>query len=137
MPVTETDFLKAVVDPNDRLHKSSMKALQKVKKKLWHVASSALIEIDLLLKVSGISINDRFAVFQALRSEMPKDMILPISHQTILRAISLQRKYSQIKYFYFDSIHLAIAVELDGMIVSSDETFDQIKEVKRIPLEKL
>ena len=137
MPVTETDFLKGIIDPQDKLHHSSMKALEEVKKKRWHVASSAFIELDLLLKNSGASIGDRIMIFQALKSEIPKEMILTVSHQTLSQAALLQSKYHKISRFYFDSIHLAIATELDDEIISSDKTFDQVEEIKRIPLEKL
>ena len=137
MPVTETDFLKGIIDPQDKLHYSSMKALEEVKKKRWHVASSAFIELDLVLKNSGASIGDRIMIFQALKSEIPKETILAVSPQTLSQAALLQSKYHKISRFYFDSIHLAIATELDDKIVSSDKTFDQVEEIKRIPLEKL
>jgi len=137
MPVTETDFLKGIIDPQDKLHHSSVKALEEVKKKRWHVASSAFIELDLLLKNSGASIGDRIMIFQALKSEIPKETILAVSHQTLSQAALLQSKYHKISRFYFDSIHLAIATELDDEIISSDKTFDQVEEIKRIPLEKL
>jgi len=138
MPVTETDFLKGIIDPQDKLHHSSMKALEEIKKRRWHVASSAFIELDLLLKKnSGASIGDRIMIFQALKSEIPKETILAVSPQTLSQAALLQSKYHKISRFYFDSIHLAIATGLDDEIVSSDKTFDQVEEIKRIPLEKL
>jgi len=137
MPVTETDFLKGIIDPQDKLHHSSMKALEEVKRKRWHVASSAFIELDLLLKNSCASMGDRIMIFQALKSEIPKETILAVSPQTLSQAALLQSKYHKISRFYFDSIHLAIATELDDEIISSDKTFDQVEEIKRIPLEKL
>ncbi|MFQ5710625.1 MAG: type II toxin-antitoxin system VapC family toxin [Candidatus Geothermarchaeales archaeon] len=137
MPVLETDFLKGVIDPQDKLYNPSMEALKQVGEKNWYVASSAFIELDLLLKNSGMSIDDRIAVFQALKSEIPKEMVLTVSHQTLSEATLLQRKYYKISHFYFDSIHLAVSIELDNKIVSSDKTFDQIEEIERTPLEKL
>jgi len=137
MPVVETDFLKGIIDSRDRLHSSSMKALLQVQKKSWHIASSAFIELDLLLKHSGISAKDRVKTFQALKSEIPREAILSVSHQTLSEAALLQGRYHRISYFYFDSIHLATAIELDREIVSSDKAFDQIEEIRRIPLEDL
>lgn len=137
MPVLETDFLKGIIDPQDRLHPASVKALEEVEKKRWFIASSALLELDLLLKNSGISAGDRVAAFQALKSEIPRGRILPILHQTLSEAAILQREYSRIGRFYFDSIHLAIAIGFDGEIVSSDKTFDQVGRIKRVPLEEL
>lgn len=137
MPVVETDFLKGIIDPRDKLHGPSLKALTQVRRKLWRLASSALVELDLLLKDSGVSVNDRIAVFHALKSEIPEETVLTISHQTLLEAVLLQKKYRGISRFYFDSIHIAVAIGLDNTIVSSDRTFDQVQEVKRIPLEEL
>lgn len=137
MPVVEADFLKGLIDPRDELHKHSMKALERMRMKRWHVASSALLELDLLLKNSGVSLDDRHAIFETLRAEIPEETILPITHQMISKAILLQKRYSRIPHFYFDSIHIATAATLDGEIVSSDRTFDKIEGIKRIPLEKL
>jgi len=137
LPVLETDFLKAMIDPNDRLHRSSMKALERVKSMEWYIASSAFVELDLLLKISGIPRDDRSLVFETLRSELPKETIIPVIHESMSQAIQLQKKYHKIKRFYFDSIHLSIAIGLDGQIVSSDYSFDMVTEIKRLPLERL
>jgi len=137
VPVLETDFLKAIVDSKDRLHASAMKALERVKSKEWYVSSSALIELDLLLKISGIGIEDRSLVFETLRSELPGEMIAPVVHESVWQAIRLQSKYGRLGSFYFDSIHLAVAIEVDGQIVSSDRSFDGVVEVRRLPLERL
>jgi len=137
LPVLETDFLKAIIDPNDRLHKSSMKVLEKVKSMEWYIASSALIQLDLLLKISGIPVDDRSLIFETLRSELPKETIIPIIHEPMSQAIQLQKKYHKIKRSYFDSIHLSIAIGVDGQIVSSDYSFDRVTEIERLPLEQL
>ena len=96
-----------------------------------------IIELDLLLKYSGVSTSDRITIFHGLKSEIPKETILPVLHQTLSEAALLQKEYYGISRFCFGSIHLAIAVEMDNEIVSSDKTFDQVEEIKRIPLEKL
>jgi predicted nucleic acid-binding protein len=137
MPVVETDFLKGLLDPKDRFHIHSVKALEKVTAEQWHMASSAFVELDLLLKNSKISVEDRIAVFQTLKSEIPAEMILTLSHEAMVQALLLQEKYPQIDRFYFDSLHLSSAILLDHKIVSSDKTFDEIQEVKRTPLEEL
>lgn len=137
MPVVETDFLKGLLDPRDKLHSHSMKALDRIEAKEWYVVSSAFLELDLLLKNSRISIDDRIAIFQALKSEIPEEVVLVISHETMLQALLLQKRYPKISQFYFDSLHLASAILLDSEIVSSDKTFDGVEEVRRIPLEEL
>ena len=137
MPVLETDFIKALIDPKDRLHSYSLRALQRLKSPDWVVASSAFLELDLLLKDSRISLDERHEIFESLKAEIPADKILTLVHESISKAIELQRRYRVIRAFYFDSIHLALAILHDGAIASSDHTFDQVKEVKRIPLDQL
>ena len=136
MPVLETDFLKALIDPDDRLHGKAVRALEKVRDRKWHVASSAFLELDLVLKKSGISLEDRIDAFEALKPHIPLESTPKFTHQTMAVAGRLQRTY-KFSRFYFDSIHLGIAMEHDREIVSSDRGFDGVREVKRIPLEKL
>ena len=137
MPVVETDFLKGLIDPEDRLHESCLKAMEHVKKREWMIVSSAFIEFDLLLKHLKISLKDRLDVFEGLMAEIPKESILQLTHESMAQAIQLQKKYSELRDFYFDSIHLGIVILHDGTIVSSDHAFNQVKEVKRLALEKL
>ncbi len=136
MPVLETDFLKGLLDESDRLHKHCARALGKVARDGWTVASSSMIELDLLLKNAKIRHADRHDVFESLKAEFDVEIVLPVSHAVLSQAALLQSKYSFAK-FYFDSIHVSTAVLHDGDIVSSDREFDQITEVRRIPLEKL
>lgn len=137
MPVLETDFLKGLLDPKDRLHVSSVKALTRVQRKEWNLASSALLELDLLLKHGGISADERAAIFETLGAEIPKEMILGITHISLYTAAQLQTRNKGIHNFYFDSVHLALSMEIDGQIVSSDRFFDQVAGIKRVPLEAL
>jgi PIN domain nuclease of toxin-antitoxin system len=136
MPVLETDFLKGLVDVSDRLHKHSVRALGKVMSDGWTVASSSLLELDLILKNANIALPQRHDIFESLKAEFDVETILPLSHAVLSQAALLQVKYSFPK-FYFDSIHVSTAILHDGNIVSSDREFDQITEVRRIPLEKL
>lgn len=136
MPVLETDFLKALIDPSDRLHGGAVRALERVRAGEWRVASSAFLELDLVLKKSGISLEDRIDTFEALKPHIPVESTLKFTHQTMAVAGRLQKMY-KFSRFYFDSLHLGIAVEHDREIVSSDRDFDSVKEVKRIPLERL
>lgn len=137
LPVLETDFIKALIDPKDRLHSYSLKALEELKKPEWVIASSAFLELDLLLKRSGISFDERHEIFESLKAEISADKIIGLIHESISRAIYLQRRYRRMKDFYFDSIHLAVAGLHDGVIASSDHDFDQITEVSRLPLDQL
>jgi len=137
LPVLETDFLKGIIDPKDELHPQAKKAMVKVRRGEWRVASSALLELDLILKNGKIADEERFDVFNALTVEFPGEMIVPVTHGSLAASISLQKTYAGIRSFYFDSIHIGVAIHADGIIVSSDTAFDRISEVKRIDLESL
>ena len=137
MPVLEADFLKGIIDPQDRLHQACVNALKKIQERKWVVSSSAFLELDLLLKQAGASLDERFEVFEALKIEIRADLIVGVSPPVMSQAIRLQRRYRDIRDFYFDSIHLAIAIRHDGVIVSSDRAFDQVVEVRRIPLSEV
>jgi len=136
MPVLETDFLKALVDPEDRLHDKAVKALKRVEEGQWYVASSAFLEFDLLLKKGGLSLEDRIDVFESLKPHISLEVVCKLSHQTLAIAGRLQKAYG-LSNFYFDSLHIGTAIEHDQQIVSSDKSFNDVKEVRRIPLEKL
>ena len=100
------------------------------------MASSAFLEFDLLLKRGGVSLEDRIDVFDSLKPHIPLEVICKLSHQTLAIAGRLQKTYG-FSNFYFDSLHLGAAIEHDHQIISSDRSFDNVKEVNRISLEKL
>ena len=100
------------------------------------LASSALIELDLLLKKTGISNMGRHEVFESLKAEFDAEVILVVSHAVLSEAAIIREKY-EFRRFYFDSIHLSTAFLYDGTIVSSDKEFDHVTELKRIPLDSV
>jgi predicted nucleic acid-binding protein len=136
MPVLETDFLKGLLDEKDRLHAPCERALHRLSSGEWFLASSALIELDLLLKKSGLSNAGRLEVFESLRGEFEPKVVLVVSHVVLSRAATIREKYP-FRRFYFDSIHISVALLHDATIVSSDREFDRVTELKRIPLERL
>lgn len=135
MPVLETDFLKGLLDEKDRLHASCLRALRRISAGEWMLASSALIELDLLLKKTGISNSERHEVFESLKAEFDAELVLVVSHAVLSQAATIREKYP-FRRFYFDSIHLSTAFLHDGTIVSSDREFDHVTELKRIPLDR-
>lgn len=136
MPVLETDFLKGLLDEKDRLHPHSLVALHRLSRGEWVLASSALIELDLLLKKAGLSNMRRHEVFESLKAEFDVDSVLGVSHAVLSQAAFIREKYN-FRRFYFDSVHLSTAILHDGTIVSSDREFDHVSELKRIPLDTL
>ncbi len=101
------------------------------------MASSALLELDIVLKNDGIGDEERFDIFDALSAEFSDRRISPVTHSSLATAAGLQKAYVGMRSFYFDSIHIAVAIHNDGIIVSSDSSFDRISGVRRISLERL
>ena len=91
MPVLETDFLKGITDPKDKLHSQAKKAMVKVKHGEWGVASSALLELDLILKNSRIAEEEKLDVFNTLTAEFPSEMISPVTHSSLAASVNLQK----------------------------------------------
>ena len=102
MPVLEADFLKGIIDPNDRLHQAALTALKRVRAQKWVVSSSAFIELDMVLKQSAISLSERLEVFEALKNEIKPDQVVSLTPAVMVQAIQLQNKYRDIRDFYFD-----------------------------------
>lgn len=138
MPVLETDFLKGLIDPSDALHPAASKAAVKVVDEGWVITSTALLELDLLLKSGGISQSDRIDVFEALEANYENETFLSLTPHILADAVNLQYLHgNQIRDFYFDSLHIATARSLDGVIVSSDAHFQKIPEVQWIDLRRI
>ncbi len=132
MPLVETDLLKAYLDPADDLHKASLKAFELLAKGGGMALSSAsLLELDLVLKSSGFSVSEREEVFRTLQMRLVKARIAPLTPEALRNAIAIQRSY-EMADFYFDSLHIGMAMCGDCTIISSDDAFDKIKQVTRI-----
>jgi len=137
MPVLETDFLKGIIDPEDELHAHAMKAFNRARVGGWSVASSSFWELDIVMKNNRVDDRERFEIFTALSAEVPNTMVATVTPSSLAATAHLQETYRGIRSFYFDSIHIAVAIHTDGVIVSSDTSFDRVKEVERISLESL
>ncbi len=138
MPVLETDFLKGLIDPSDVLYPAASKAAAMVVDEGWVIASTALLELDLLLKSEGITQSDRIDVFEALEADLENEAFLSLTPHILADAVNLQSLHgSQIRDFYFDSLHVATARSLDGVIVSSDAHFQEIPEVQWTDLRRI
>ncbi len=132
MPLIETDLLKAYLDPGDDLHSKSIRAFELLSKGGSMLLSSvSLLELDLLLKSHDFSAEERESVFHTLGMRLLKARVATLTIKAMQNAVILQRKYN-IPRFYFDSLHLGLAICHDGKIISSDEAFDSVKEISRI-----
>ncbi|MBS7612120.1 type II toxin-antitoxin system VapC family toxin [Candidatus Bathyarchaeota archaeon] len=135
MPTIELDLLIALVNREDRLHETASKlfeATARGKIRNLVIATSALIEYELILRSRGYS-EDDIAVDIRAFTNIKNVGEAPLNSKVILAAIVLRRKY---RLTYFDSLHAATATLHDGEIVSTDEAYMGVKELRAIDPEE-
>ncbi|MCS7385753.1 MAG: type II toxin-antitoxin system VapC family toxin [archaeon GB-1867-005] len=131
MPVIELDMLIAFVNKSDKLHKAADKLFQRIIRgeiRNLKVASSAYLEYELILRSKGYTefqIRSDLAAFKGI----PNLGEAPLTADVLLKASELREKYN---LTYFDSLHGATAILLDGEIISSDKDYENVEELKLI-----
>ena len=128
MPVIELDMLVALVNPRDRLHELADRLFSKIAagKVKAAVASSALLEYELLLRSRGYPEHEIRRDISAFRSLLPD---VPITSEVIVRASEVRERYG---LTYFDSLHAASAMTADGVIVSTDRDYERVENLKAV-----
>ncbi len=128
MPVIELDMLIAFVNPLDRLHSLADELFKRVSsgKVKVAVATSALLEYELLLRSRSYSQEDIRADIEAFRNLLVE---VPLDAGIIIRASELRDEYG---LTYFDSLHAASAIAKDGVIISSDRAYEKVDGLKAI-----
>lgn len=130
------DLIIGLISSFDKLHDISKEIFEKINSngiKNVYIPSSVFLEYELLLKSRKINV-----------SELVRDIIhfktlenikeIPLNSSIIVLAQTLREKY---KLTYFDSLHSASALHADGIMISSDNDFKNIKNLKVIEPNKL
>ncbi len=131
MPVIELDMLIALVNKSDKLHKVASRLFQNIaagRLKGIKLASSALLEYGLVLRSRGYHEREIREDLEAFRL-IPNLQEAPLTSEVIVKASTLREIYS---LTYFDSLHCATAILSDGQIVSSDNAYEDVPEVKKL-----
>lgn len=128
MPVIELDMLIGLVNPHDRLHSLAEKLFKEVSagKIKITVASSALLEYELLLRSRGYSEKEIRLDIEAFKNMLSE---IPINSDVMVKASELREKFG---LTYFDSLHAASAINVDGVIVSTDREYEGIEDLDAI-----
>ena len=128
MPVIELDMIVAFVNPRDRLHDLADRLFSKIAtgKVRVAVASSALLEYELILRSRGYPKKEIRRDLEAFRSLLPD---VPLVSEVIVRASEIRENYG---LTYFDSLHAASALSADGVIISVDRDYEKVKELKAV-----
>ncbi len=132
MPVVELDMLVALVNRHDRFHKLADELFAKVAagKVRVAVAASALVEYELLLRSRGYPEKDVRRDLRAFKELLPD---VPLSSDVVVIASEMREEYG---LTYFDSLHAASALVLDGVIVSMDRDYEGVKGLKAVKPEE-
>lgn len=119
-------MLIALVNRADRLHEPARRVFELAASgalKNLAIASSALMEYELVLRARGYSeksIREDLEAFSRLKGVR----ILPLTHETLLKAIELRIKH---RLTYFDSLHAATALLHDSAIISADRAYKAVE----------
>jgi len=124
-------LLIGLISSFDKLHDISKEIFEKINSneiKNIYIPSSVFMEYELLLKSKKIKTSELIRDiihFKAL--ENIKE--IPLNSSIIILAQKLRETNN---LTYFDSLHCASAMHADGIIISTDKDFKNIKNLKLI-----
>lgn len=131
MPVADTEFLFAI-NPRDHKHKHAMILLKELSGLM--VPDTAALEFQVVLRARGRSPSQvkmaLLALHEALTRSNVKE-VKTISMSLLAFQSELEERHG---LSYFDSLIAASALTLDRQVVSDDDAFDRVPNLKRIPL---
>jgi len=131
VPVVDTDFLFAL-NPKDRKHQHAMKLIDTLSNLI--VPDSAVIEYQAVLRVRGRSLSQTKLALLALHEALARSKVREaktIGTSLLAFRAELEEKYG---LSFFDSLIAASALALDRELVSDDEAFDRVPDLKRKPI---
>jgi len=131
MPVADTELLFAM-NPRDRKHKDAINLLKEVNGLV--VPDTAILEFQIVLRARGRSPSQVRIALLALHEVLTQNNVKEVKTLSVsLLAFQseLEEKY---RLSYFDSLIAASALTLDRQVVSDDESFDRIPNIKRVPI---
>jgi predicted nucleic acid-binding protein len=133
MPVADTDLLFAL-NPRDKKHENALRLISNVRG--IKVPDTALLEFVIVLKARGRSSDDVKEAVRALEEIFKIYMmktVKTVDPDLIVKQSEIEKKYG---LSFFDGLIASSALKLDKSIISDDKAFDNVPELKRIPISK-
>lgn len=121
----DTDIVLALIKKKDWL-KQTIK-IEKIKKP--KTSALVIIEAELILS-REYGREYVFSVLGETKRIIPGIRILPLEEKIIEKSIELMKNYQNLNIF--DSMHAAFSILKNETIISTDDVFRKIKEVKCI-----
>ena len=127
MKLVDTVAIIGFLNPNDRLHARSAEHMRSVSANAdIFVPVTSLIEVDLLLKISGYSDSERDISWGAIESQIPNEKVVPNSISSIRHALDLQKNGID----YFDSLVASLAKETVSTVITTDRRIREIVDTE-------
>ncbi len=126
MALIETDVLVALISREDKHHVETVELLKRLKG--VKLSPYSLIELELLIS-SGVIVVKRPEFYESLSRALAYFNVkqLPPRPEHFRRAWALRRSYN---LSFFDSLHVATAIEDGEVLVSYDKRYKQVKELR-------
>lgn len=131
MPVADTELIFAL-NPKDPKHKNALGKIKEIFNLV--VPDTAILEFQIVLRSRGRTPSQVRKALLALRQILSQHKIKEantLNISLLVNQCELEERYG---LSYFDSLIAASALSLDKQIVSDDQAFDKIPNLKRIPL---
>jgi len=130
LPILDTVVLFATADSNDKHHARARRHLETVGDSDVYLGAFALLEFDITLKSRGYSFEERMEKHALLLSAHPAldRKVARIGPATLYLTSRLE---AEVELEYFDAGIAAEALQLDGIVVSTDRAFDKVEGLRR------
>ncbi len=132
MPVLETDFLLGL-RKKDKKHRLSTPILEIAKDRSKDVAvcGSAFVELGVGLRGS-LGRSEIVETLQSLYALTNSIKEVPLTRAVLLSGLEIEQRLEISNLF--DCLHAATALSHDSMIVSDDQFYDKVPNLKRVSL---
>ena len=131
MPVADTEFLFAL-NPKDHKHQHAMRLIKEITDIM--VPDTAALEFQVVLRARGRSPSQVKMALLALHEALTRSNVeeaKTVSTSLLAFQSELEERYG---LSYFDSLIAASALTLDRQVISDDDAFERVPNLKRIPL---
>ncbi|MDI6848096.1 MAG: PIN domain-containing protein [Candidatus Bathyarchaeia archaeon] len=131
MPVADTDFIFAI-NPKDHKHQHAMRLLKELSGLM--VPDTAALEFQVVLRARGRSPSQVKIALLALHEALTRSNVKEV--KTVSMSLLAFQSELEDRYglSYFDSLIAASVLTLDRQVVSDDDAFDRVPNLKRMPL---
>jgi predicted nucleic acid-binding protein len=130
LPILDTVVLFAAADLKDKHHELATKHLQEIGDPQVYLGTFALFEFDITLKSRGFTFGQRLEKHALLLRDYPllDRKIAGLSPSTFYLVSKLEEETD---LEYFDAGIAAEAMQLDGLVISTDRAFDKVEGLTR------